>query len=44
MNAESVEKLRELNINVFKVEPKTLDDAINEYSNVWTYYGSSGAS
>lgn len=29
MSAESVEKLRGMNINVFKVEPKTLDDAIN---------------
>lgn len=29
MKAESVEKLREININVFKVEPKTLDDAVN---------------
>ena len=30
MSAESVEKLRAMNINVFKVEPKTLDDAIND--------------
>ncbi|WP_141692728.1 ABC transporter substrate-binding protein [Paenibacillus pectinilyticus] len=29
MNPESVEKLRAMNINVFKVEPKTLDDVIN---------------
>jgi iron complex transport system substrate-binding protein len=29
MSADSVEKLRNMNINVFKVEPKTLDDAIN---------------
>ncbi|WNR43596.1 ABC transporter substrate-binding protein [Paenibacillus roseipurpureus] len=34
MNAESVEKLRALNINVFKVDPKTLDDAI---TNIQTF-------
>ncbi|NEW08183.1 ABC transporter substrate-binding protein [Paenibacillus sp. SYP-B3998] len=28
MKADTVEKLRAMNINVFKVEPKTLDDAI----------------
>ncbi|MBD0380068.1 ABC transporter substrate-binding protein [Paenibacillus sedimenti] len=28
MKADTVEKLRTMNINVFKVEPKTLDDAI----------------
>ncbi|MEC0270687.1 ABC transporter substrate-binding protein [Paenibacillus anseongense] len=34
MKADTVEKLRESNINVFKVEPKTLDDAI---ANIQTY-------
>lgn len=34
MKTDTVEKLRTLNINVFKVEPKTLDDAI---ANIQTY-------
>jgi iron complex transport system substrate-binding protein len=34
MKVDTVEKLRSLNINVFKVEPKTLDDAI---ANIQTY-------
>ncbi|MDD9266319.1 ABC transporter substrate-binding protein [Paenibacillus sp. GCM10023248] len=34
MKADTVEKLRQLNINVFKVEPKTLDDAM---ANIETY-------
>ncbi|SDN27542.1 iron complex transport system substrate-binding protein [Paenibacillus sp. yr247] len=34
MNVDTVEKLRALNINVFKVEPKTLDDTI---ANIQTY-------
>lgn len=34
MKADTVEKLRQSNINVFKVEPKTLDDAI---ANIETY-------
>ena len=34
MKADTVEKLRALNINVFKVEPKTVDDAI---ANIQTY-------
>ncbi|WP_261807576.1 ABC transporter substrate-binding protein [Paenibacillus sp. N3.4] len=34
MKVDTVEKLRALNINLFKVEPKTLDDAM---SNILTY-------